>query len=197
MSAITWSNRSRRQLAIQRSATPFCQGHSNEVRRGDRQGSNGSRNLCSIFATAVKDKKPRRRFKRKRLPQLLLNPPARRVLGNVEVQNLPSIVPNDEKAVKHSEGDGGDGKEVHRSDGFPMIAEKRQPTLGGFRIPRRPFIQRETVRSETSNPSRSSSPWMRGAPQVGLSATIRKIRSRTCWEVGLLPIGPLALETHF
>src|SRR5215472_386846 len=38
---------------------------------------------------------------------------------------------------------------------------------------------------------------MRGAPQVGLSATIRKIRSRTSWEAGLLPIGPLALETNF
>jgi len=37
------------------------------------------------------------------------------------------------------------------------------------------FIQREIVRSEMSNPSISSSPWMRGAPQVGFSATMRKI----------------------
>jgi hypothetical protein len=33
------------------------------------------------------------------------------------------------------------------------------------------FIQREIVRSGMSNPSISSTPWMRGAPQVGLSAT--------------------------
>jgi hypothetical protein len=29
----------------------------------------------------------------------------------------------------------------------------------------------------------SSSPWMRGAPQVGFSATIRKINSRICLEI--------------
>src|SRR5215472_872729 len=34
----------------------------------DRQGSNRSRNLCSIFGIAVKDKKPRRTVKRKRFP---------------------------------------------------------------------------------------------------------------------------------
>jgi hypothetical protein len=34
----------------------------------DGQGSHGSRNLCSVFAIAVKDKKPRRRVKWKRFP---------------------------------------------------------------------------------------------------------------------------------
>src|SRR6516225_417829 len=32
-------------------------------------------------------------------------------------------------------------------------------------------MQRDTVRSETSKPSLSKSPWMRGAPHVGFSAT--------------------------
>ena len=35
---------------------------------------------------------------------------------------------------------------------------------------------------------------MRGAPQVGFSATIRKINSRTSFDVGLLPTCVLALE---
>ena len=35
---------------------------------------------------------------------------------------------------------------------------------------------------------------MRGAPQVGFSATIRKINSRTSFDVGLLPTRVLALE---
>src|ERR1017187_6972683 len=35
-------------------------------------------------------------------------------------------------------------------------------------------IQREMVRSETSKPSIRSSPWMRGAPHIGFSTTIRK-----------------------
>src|SRR5450759_5075336 len=39
------------------------------------------------------------------------------------------------------------------------------------------------VVSDTSKPSIRSSPWMRGAPQLGLSATIRKINSRICLEI--------------
>jgi hypothetical protein len=34
------------------------------------------------------------------------------------------------------------------------------------------FIQREMVLSERSKPTMRSSPWIRGAPQVGFSATI-------------------------
>jgi hypothetical protein len=49
------------------------------------------------------------------------------------------------------------------------------------------FIQREIVLSETSKPSMRSSPWMRGAPQPGFSATICKINSRVSFGVGLLP----------
>ena len=59
------------------------------------------------------------------------------------------------------------------------------------------FIQREIVRSETSKPSMRSSPWMRGAPHVGFSTTIRKINSRTSFDVCRLPMGLLTLETSF
>ena len=37
----------------------------------------------------------------------------------------------------------------------------------------------ETVRSDTSKPSMSSSPWMRGAPQFGFSVAILRTRART------------------
>ena len=56
------------------------------------------------------------------------------------------------------------------------------------------FIQREMVRSETSKPSIRSSPWMRGAPHIGFSTTIRKINSRTSFEVCLLPTCTRTLE---
>ena len=56
------------------------------------------------------------------------------------------------------------------------------------------FIQREIVRSEMSKPSMSSSPWVRGAPQVVFSATIRKINCRTCFGACLLPIGFFTFE---
>ena len=40
----------------------------------------------------------------------------------------------------------------------------------------------------------SSSLWMRGAPQVGFSATIRKIRSRTSQEILLRPTRLVILD---
>ena len=47
----------------------------------------------------------------------------------------------------------------------------------------------ETVRSETSKPSLSSSPRMRGAPQVGFPATMRKISFRNSLLIRFLPKG--------
>src|SRR5580704_2835769 len=56
------------------------------------------------------------------------------------------------------------------------------------------FIQREMVLSQRSKPSMRSSPWIRGAPQVGFSTTMRKINSRTSFGVGLLPTCLRTLE---
>src|SRR5262249_58670199 len=56
------------------------------------------------------------------------------------------------------------------------------------------FIQRETVLSEISRTSMRSSPWMRGAPQLGFSAIIWKMRSRTSFGACLLPMGFLTWE---
>jgi hypothetical protein len=58
-------------------------------------------------------------------------------------------------------------------------------------------IQRRTVRSEISKPSIFSSPWMRGAPHVGFSATIRKMSSRISLLVAHLPTLTLGREIHF
>jgi hypothetical protein len=44
-----------------------------------------------------------------------------------------------EEAVEHAERDRWDGEKVHRGDGFAMIAEKGEPTLGWLRIPGRSF----------------------------------------------------------
>jgi hypothetical protein len=50
------------------------------------------------------------------------------------------------------------------------------------------------LRSDTSKPSMSGSPWMRGAPQVGFSATIRKIRFRISFDSLFLPACFFTLE---
>jgi len=50
-------------------------------------------------------------------------------------------------------------------------------------------IHRETDGSEISKPSLSSSPWMRGAPHVGFSAAMRKIKARISLLTGFRPPG--------
>jgi hypothetical protein len=74
---------------------------------------------------------------------------------------------------------------------FRRKASQRR-TGSGLRVAR--FTQRETVRSEMSKPSLSSSPWMRGAPHVGFSATMRKISSRTSELIGFRPTACRARE---
>ena len=61
------------------------------------------------------------------------------MFGDVEVQNASAMVANDEKAVEQTEIDCGDGKEVHRRDGFPMVTKKGEPALAKVRILRRSF----------------------------------------------------------
>src|ERR1700737_2735401 len=56
------------------------------------QGSNGCRDLRPVFCIPVMDYKSWSRRKRKRLPQLLDDPTARRMLRDVEMQNTPAIV---------------------------------------------------------------------------------------------------------
>ena len=107
--------------------------------RPDLQRSNDCGNLHSILAIPVEDEKPGSRFKRKRFPQLLHDPQARRMLGDVEVQNASTVVTDDEEAVEHTEGNRWNGEEVHRRDGFPMIAQKGEPAFGRFGISRCSF----------------------------------------------------------
>src|SRR3979490_285399 len=52
----------------------------------------------------------------------------------------------------------------------------RHPWLGG---PRRLTMYLAMLDCATSNPSLSSSPWMRGAPQSGFSTLIRRINTRS------------------
>src|SRR6267378_4408467 len=47
--------------------------------RLDLQRANGGWHLCSVLAIPIEDQEPGSRFKRKRFPQLLDNPQARRV----------------------------------------------------------------------------------------------------------------------
>src|ERR1700752_5014028 len=76
------------------------------------------------------DEKSGRRPKRKRLPQLLDDPTACRMLGDVEMQDTPAIMADDEEAVENTEADRGHGEEVHGRNRFPVIRKKHAPALG-------------------------------------------------------------------
>src|SRR5271170_2803417 len=56
---------------------------------------------------------------------------------DVEMQDLPAIMADDEKAVEQSERNARNREEIHRCDGFTMISQKRKPSLCRLGIPRR------------------------------------------------------------
>src|SRR5215831_19565175 len=82
------------------------------------EGSNGCRNLGPVFCVPVMDEKSGSRLERKRLPQLLDDPTACRMLRDVEMQDTPAIVADDKEAVEDAEADRGHGEEVHGRNRF-------------------------------------------------------------------------------
>lgn len=100
------------------------------------------------------------------LSQLLNNPHAGGMFGDIKMQNALPIMANDEEAIEDSERDSGDREKVHCSDSFPMIAQEHEPSLGGFGISWRaahpprdgPFRDIETKQEKfTMNPRRAPS----------------------------------------
>ena len=85
------------------------------------------------------DEKSGRRPKRKRLPQLLDDPSAGRMLGDVEMQDTAAMVTDDKEAVEHAKADRGHGEEVHGRNRFPVIRKKHAPALGWLGASRRPL----------------------------------------------------------
>ena len=61
------------------------------------------------------------------------------MLCDIEVQDPPTVVTDDEKAIERAESDRRNSEEVHRGNRFPVIAEKGKPALGRLRISRCPF----------------------------------------------------------
>src|SRR6266853_1630638 len=61
------------------------------------------------------------------------------MLCDIEVQDAPTVVTDDEEAIERAEGDRRNGEEVHRGNRFPVITEKGKPAPGWLRISRCPF----------------------------------------------------------
>jgi hypothetical protein len=62
-----------------------------------------------------------------RLPATAEQPKGLSVLGDVEVENVPTVVADDEEAVDHTERDRRNREEVHRGYRFAMIANETVP----------------------------------------------------------------------
>jgi hypothetical protein len=86
---------------------------------------------------AIKDQVFVSGFKRKRFAQLLDDPSARRMLRDINVQDAPPIMTDDEEAVEHAERNRWHREEIHGGNRFPMVAKKGQPALGLVGISRR------------------------------------------------------------
>src|SRR6202790_2187710 len=103
------------------------------------QGSNRCGDFQSILGITIKDDEPRSGSKWKCFSQLLDDPRACRMLCDIEVQDTPTIVTDNEKAIEHTERDRCHGEEVHRGNRFPVITEKGKPARGRLRISTCPF----------------------------------------------------------
>jgi hypothetical protein len=61
------------------------------------------------------------------------------MLRDVNVQDAPPIMTDDEEPVEHAKCDRWHSEEIHGCNGFPMVSEEGQPALGPVRISRRSF----------------------------------------------------------
>src|SRR5712692_6478489 len=103
------------------------------------QGSNRCGDFQSILGITIKDDEPRSGSKWKCFSQLLDDPRASRMLCDIEVQDAPTIVTDNEKAIEQAECDRRNSEEVHRGNRFSVMTEKGKPALGRLRISTCPF----------------------------------------------------------
>jgi hypothetical protein len=83
---------------------------------------------------AIKDQVFLRGFKWKRLAQLLDDPTDRRIFRDVNVQDAPTILTDDEEAVAHAERNRWRGEEIHGRNRLPMVSKEGQQALDPVRI---------------------------------------------------------------
>ena len=89
--------------------------------RLNAEALDGIDDLFIKTAAAIKDQATRRSVVWESLAQLLNNPGARWIPGDIEVKNSSPVMRDDEEAIEDAKGQRRYGKEVHRGDGFSMI----------------------------------------------------------------------------
>ena len=87
----------------------------------DAEALDGIDDLFIEVAATAKDQVTRRSVVSESLAQLLNNPGARWISGDIEVKNPSPVMRDDEEAIEDAKGQRRYVKEVHRGDGFSMI----------------------------------------------------------------------------
>ncbi len=168
-------------LAPDRSDQPF--GKAILPRRGWRSrpvpDAHGAKSACDnapIDPIPIADQVVRSLTPGKGLCYLTGNPFCCRICSDVDPDKVPAVEPDDDEGIEQVETDGWNNEQVHGGNVRRVVAQEvRHPWLGG---PRRSTMYLATLDCAISNPSLSSSPCMRGAPQSGFSTLIRRISTR-------------------
>ena len=84
-------------------------------------------NICAKLGITIKNCIPIRRAIRESFSQLLRYPGSSRMLGNIEMEDLASVMIDDKEAVQDPETKGRNGEEIHRGNDVTMIAQKGAP----------------------------------------------------------------------
>src|SRR6266403_2297428 len=95
---------------------------------------------------------------------------------DVDPDEVSAVEPDDDEGIEQVEPDSWNNEQVHGGDVRRVVTQEGSPSLAG-RPPS--FMYLATLDCAISNPSLSSSPWMRGAPQSGFSTLIRRINTRS------------------
>ena len=149
--------------------------------------------VVTVDAIAIADEKTRCFVVRESVDDLLGGPFGVGIRGDVEVNDLPPVMAEHDEDVQDAKRDCRNDEEVAGGDIGNVIGQKRSPSLRR-RLPGRTMYL-ATVASATSWPNRSSSDRILGAPQVGFSRDMRRIRSRISRSMGGRPGFP-ALDFH-
>ena len=107
----------------------------------DAHGSHAAHDLGVEDGISVQDEVLDRRLVREGLPELLDHPVRRWVGRDIEVEDLPATVLDDEESVEQTERGRRDDKEVHGREDVAMVTEKSLPALALLRVCWSPWHQ--------------------------------------------------------
>ena len=122
------------KLSTTASDPPFCDSILPRACRASacKLDAAGCQQLGYILAKlgiTIQDRIAARTRFRKRFSQLLHYPVAGGVFGDVAMENLASIVFDEEETIQDSKGQGRHGEEVHGCDDLAVIAQESSPEV--------------------------------------------------------------------